>query len=453
MRRSSPRLTPAALAPALARRSLLTLLAGTVAGALVPGRLGLPARAAVASSDRKFLFVLARGGWDPTWVFAPEFDNSSVDMPGDDSEPATQSGHTWVSSASRPSVDALFTNYGSRICTINGLVVPSVAHEQCSRLLFTGGTSPGVDDFQTRLASGASSHLPLGNVIFSGPSYTSPGATGVVRLGRRGQLAALLDGSCTDDTFPSLHLPTPSAQGIEDSLVAARASRASRAALAPASRGEQQLISAAYVAALADAASISELSDLLAGTEDDPLAEMLAAGVLLGRGGARCVTLADDGDLDATWDQHSVIAQQSKNYECLFGNLLALLDSLAATPGQAGGADGGSLLDEVTVVVCSEMGRYPQLNSAGGKDHWPTTSLLLIGGGVRGGQGIGDYDGNMGGTPVVLSTGELDPDGVHGGVLIEPLHIGATLLAIAGMDPVEALGPGAEAIGGAIEGG
>lgn len=439
---------PSQVALGLTRRSLLPLLGGTIAGALVPGGFGRAARAGVGANDRKFLFVFARGGWDPTWVFAPEFQNSSVDMPDDDSESATLGGHTWVSSASRPSVDALFTNYGDRICTIDGLVVPSVAHELCSRLLFTGGAAVGVDDFPTRLAAGASSHLPLGHVVVSGPSYTSPDATGVVRLGRRGQLAALLDGSCTDGTFPTLHLPTQQAQGIEDALVTARAARAVRAASTPAGMGAQQRLTAAYAAAMADAASISELSDLLAVTADDPLAQMLAAGTLLGQGGARCVTLADDGDLDATWDQHANIGQQSRNYERLFGNLLALLDSLVATPG----ATGGTLLDEVTLVVCSEMGRYPQLNASGGKDHWTTTSLMLIGGGVRGGQAIGDYDSNMAGTPVVLSTGELDRDGSRGGVVVEPLHIGATLLTLAGMDPVEALGPGAEAIAGAIEG-
>jgi uncharacterized protein (DUF1501 family) len=99
------------------------------------------------------------------------------------------------------------------------------------------------------------------------------------------------------------------------------------------------------------------------------------------------------------------------------------------------------MLDDVTVVVCSEMGRFPSLNESQGKDHWMTTSMLLVGGGIRGGQTLGAYTENMSSTPVVPETGELDPDGKLGGVILGPSHVGATLMALAGMDPAEALGP------------
>jgi uncharacterized protein (DUF1501 family) len=54
-----------------------------------------------------------------------------------------------------------------------------------------------------------------------------------------------------------------------------------------------------------------------------------------------------------------------------------------------------SLLDQVLVLVAGEMGRTPRLNRHGGRDHWVQSwSGLVAGGGITGGQVIGETDGN-----------------------------------------------------------
>jgi hypothetical protein len=51
------------------------------------------------------------------------------------------------------------------------------------------------------------------------------------------------------------------------------------------------------------------------------------------------------------------------------------------------------LLDSTLVVAMGEFGRTPQLNSRGGRDHWPGVwSVLFAGGRVRGGQVVGASD-------------------------------------------------------------
>ena len=51
------------------------------------------------------------------------------------------------------------------------------------------------------------------------------------------------------------------------------------------------------------------------------------------------------------------------------------------------------LLAETLVVAMGEFGRTPKLNPQGGRDHWPRVfSVVLAGGGVRGGQVIGASD-------------------------------------------------------------
>jgi hypothetical protein len=51
------------------------------------------------------------------------------------------------------------------------------------------------------------------------------------------------------------------------------------------------------------------------------------------------------------------------------------------------------LLESTLVVAMGEFGRTPYLNHRGGRDHWPNVwSILLAGGGVKGGQVIGASD-------------------------------------------------------------
>ncbi len=93
---------------------------------------------------------------------------------------------------------------------------------------------------------------------------------------------------------------------------------------------------------------------------------------------------ADDGSLPARLDDYRRILCPMFDQA-----YTALLDDLA---------DRG-LLTSTLVVAMGEFGRTPHLNSHGGRDHWPGVwSILLAGGGIRGGQVIGSSD-NLGGEP------------------------------------------------------
>jgi hypothetical protein len=70
--------------------------------------------------------------------------------------------------------------------------------------------------------------------------------------------------------------------------------------------------------------------------------------------------------------------------------------------------DQRGLLDETLVVMMGEMGRTPQINAQGGRDHWSMAqSVLFAGGGVRGGQVIGATD-KTGSEPVTEPYGVED---------------------------------------------
>ena len=79
------------------------------------------------------------------------------------------------------------------------------------------------------------------------------------------------------------------------------------------------------------------------------------------------------------------------------------------------------MIDETLVLVITDFGRTPQINSSGGRDHWPNCfSVALAGGGVKGGQIIGESD----------ALGEFVKDRA-----ITPGDLSSTIYTLLGIDP------------------
>jgi len=103
-----------------------------------------------------------------------------------------------------------------------------------------------------------------------------------------------------------------------------------------------------------------------------------------------------------TWDTHK------DNFNSLKNRLVppmekayaALLDDLEER----------GLLDDTLVIWMGDFGRTPKINQDGGRDHWPGCySVVLAGGGVRGGQVIGSSD-KIGAAP---ETRPVTPGDLH----------------------------------------
>ncbi len=117
------------------------------------------------------------------------------------------------------------------------------------------------------------------------------------------------------------------------------------------------------------------------------------------------------------WDTHA------NNFKALEGELLPMLDqglsSLLEDLDQRG------LMDQTLVVVMGEFGRTPRINKDAGRDHWGLCqSVLLAGGGIRGGVVFGSSDR-------IAAYPATDP--------VDPVDIHATLLHCMGLDPEQAI--------------
>jgi hypothetical protein len=142
-----------------------------------------------------------------------------------------------------------------------------------------------------------------------------------------------------------------------------------------------------------------------------PFAQSCLLGRRLVEAGVPLVTVYSFGNRD--WDTHS------GNFPTLRDTLLpptdrglsALLEDLEAR----------GLLEETLVVWMSDMGRTPRINRDGGRDHWSfCSSLLLAGGGVRGGQVYGSSDRSA-------AYPSTNP--------VSPADIAATIYHCLGIDP------------------
>ncbi len=140
---------------------------------------------------------------------------------------------------------------------------------------------------------------------------------------------------------------------------------------------------------------------------DTPFGRACLAARRLTEVGVRCVEVTLDG-----WDSHV------NNFEIHRNRLKVLDPALSALIRDLRRRD---LLNQTVVVCGGEFGRSPKVNLAGGRDHWPIGfSMALAGGGIVGGQVIG----------------ETDPGGIKNPVQPQSIaDIHATILTAVGLDP------------------
>lgn len=116
---------------------------------------------------------------------------------------------------------------------------------------------------------------------------------------------------------------------------------------------------------------------------EDGFSQSCLLAIRLVEAGVRFVSLSLGG-----WDTHT------DNFSKLKDKLLPDLD--AGLSGLFNGLSQRGLLDSTSVMVTGEFGRTPKINSRsaeGGRDHYPRCMFMLMaGGGMQGGQVIGESD-------------------------------------------------------------
>jgi hypothetical protein len=397
------------------RRFLMSL------GALAAAR---PAWANLdTAAARNLVIVLAGGGWDTTYVFDPKPDSGAVDT-GVGDYAAFGSGSIWVHE-DRPSVTEFFDRYGSITAMINGLNVPSVAHGSCMQRVLSGFRDITRPDIGAIVGHELGLATPMPYLDVSGQARPGRLGADLGYMGTSNQLGGLVFRSHALKPVDRSTWKRHWASDVERDLVRAYVEQRSAGLGARVAHGENARRHASFVQGIDRSHQLLDFEDFFDAVPSgrDFADQAAVATRALSAGLCQTVILSGDG----SFDTHQNNVDQVGQYEATFAGVIALMESLEATPGRVA----STLLDESVVLICSEMGRTPRLNDDAGKDHWPFTSCLVAGAGIAGGQILGGTDETLAALPMDVATGQLDPSGT----LIQSEHLHAALLELFGVDP------------------
>jgi uncharacterized protein (DUF1501 family) len=400
------------------RRQFLTGAVITAAALATPSLL----RTAQASRPvRKLIMVIAGGGWDTSYAFDPKPGLATVDAPAGD---VALFGNTPIfSSPDRPGIDAFFGAYGAMTAVINGIDVRSIVHPNCMRRMITGGPDESMPDLGAISAWELGRDLPAPYLVLGTNGLPGSHAAISAQVGFTKQIKALLD---PKDAYavPAFQPDAADEQLISDYLQG-RVDRAVEGRIGAYNENQLHLLLGARASGEAFKSYSEQLGPrgITLSTRDQMViaADALANGVSF----SAAVT---DSPMPTGWDTHGDNTPQGQYQSDLMQAVLELADDLAIRPGSTAGS---KLLDETVVMVLSEMGRTPRLNESGGKDHWPITSALVFGAGVKGGRAYGATTDDVAGETIDLSTGEISASGDK--LLAD--NVVAGVLELVGVDP------------------
>lgn len=401
------------------RRELLAYAGAAGALSLLPAR--RRAHAETPANKRRLLMVLAQGGWDTTYALDPKAQSTRVDVPAG---AVRRFGELDVfTDASRPNVTTFFTKYAGVTAVVRGISVASVAHQECVKRMATGTRSEENPDMGAIVAHDNGNDRPLPYLILGDTAFAGSYAVSAGRVGATNQIVTLLDPA---QAYVSNGRTPMATSAAEDAILAKYANatadrlRATRGATgynrrrvddfaSSIARGEKLRTVRAGFGARGRTLSLVSQVDLALDALEQDISHAVMMNTRLG------------------WDTHDANTDQAGFHETTFAGLTRLLDELSVRPGLTAGT---KMIDDTVVVCFSEFSRTPKLNARMGKDHWPVTSAMVMGAGVRGGRAYGATTDSVEAATIDFATGARDPQGTT----LMSNHFVAGVLTAAGID-------------------
>jgi uncharacterized protein (DUF1501 family) len=413
------------------------LRSAAAAGLSIGIPFGLPVREAHAAgyTGPCFLFVHAQGGWDPRFLFDPTLEPSQNRLYSERREldgipyaaipldferlglPTDQALEMHVRSP-----EGFLTTHAKQLLVVNGIDTATNNHDAGQRAMASGHLPDGYPALASLIAAEYGGSMPM--AFLSGGGYDN--TNGLVPLSRITDPGTLARIARPNDINPDqaetehFHSPATMARILD-------AQRARTAALyeqqrLPRLRASIEALRAARETKDELGALLlqDELVSLPGGLGDlqqmERQAQLALTAFASGLSVCASVTL---GGFDTHGDHDRAQTRQ------LF-KLLGGVDFILSYAAQK------QLTSRLVVVVTSDFARGPEYNSSdagGGKDHWPISSALLIGAGIRGGRVVGATDAGQRPLKVDPSTLALSDSGV----VLSPAHLHRGLRKLAGI--------------------
>lgn len=402
----------------ISRRNAIKRLAQLTA---VTG-VGAPGLSKVFANPRELGFspyiltIHCDGGWDPTMVFDNKISSSLVTTEPGSTVSLGAGNLPYIANANRPSVSSFFNQYGSNATIINGITSNSLSHDQ-AKLYASASFSPETNrytDWLSFYATQLGSSLPLPHVVIDAPYLPGPYSNFTSYL--------------TDAMIAEYQTePLTGSSTLAETSLTSLTSYLQKAYVATLDNNIGTYLDSEKIQAITYSVIKEDYlkTALRSITLDNAKSTFSNHGKiainLFAKGYSQSVSL--QAGKPREWDTHrNHFTKQSTSFEMLFSGLLDILSE----------ADTLGILDKLTIVVKSEMGRAPKINSSeqNGKDHWAYTSSLLWGAGIAKAKVIGATDDSLIGYKINPIFGSYtDPDTTN----LNLNHIYAGLFSITGI--------------------
>lgn len=340
---------------------------------------------AVGYDGTYWIFMHAGGGWDPTHLCDPKGRanaNESNPMGRFLSGNIRTAGNIEYAPLGddMTALDNFFQNHYARLLVVNGMDTGTNGHDQGVRGTWSGRTAEGHPPIGALIAAAHGATLPMPFIGYGGYLDTQ-GVTNAVPLGDGGLLHNL--------AHPSRPEPRESEEnyfghpGIaslvqqEQTLRLVRLRNKQRLPRIWAGQNELMLARMGQD----DLKRVSEAlpDDFADGQLERQIQVALAA---YAAGLSVSVSVSSGG-----FDTHGNHDDQ---------HLPRLVNFVNAADFAVREAERMGIVDKVAIVMGSDFGRTPGYNSGNGKDHWPISSMMLMGPGIPGNRVIGGTDARHG---------------------------------------------------------
>jgi hypothetical protein len=417
------------------RRTFLWNAAAAGLSISVPLGFGTRRARAAAYDGPCFLFVHAQGGWDPRFLFDPTLvtdqnrlytqlgevagipcapiavDPARVGLPTD------QGVETYLRSP-----EEFLKTHAARLLVLNGVDTATNNHDSGTRAMASGQLSDGYPALASLIAAEYGGSMPM--AFLSGGGYDA--TNGLVPLSRITDPGTLARIARPNDINPD----QPDGEHYHSAATMKRILEMQRARTETLYQAQRLPRLRAAVDALRSARETKEelgglllqdeLVSLPGGLGDQQQMQRQAQLALsaFAAGLSVCASVLLGG-----FDTHG---DHDRSQTRQLWKLLGGIDYIVSYAAQKG------LTDRLVIFVTSDFARGPQYNGdneGSGKDHWPVSSALVMGPGIRGGRVIGATDDEQRPRKVDPSTLALD----DAGVVLTPGHLHLELRRLAGI--------------------
>ena len=384
----------------------------------------LPSQVQAASNYRGplWIFIHASGGWDPTSLCDPKANNLTAPQGGpmNSFSPAqvntvagTNISYANLTSNEGYSFSTFFEKYGQDLLVVNGIDAQTNGHSSGTRYVWSGNLSRQTPSMGALFASSLLAESPLALIHFGGYDFTG-GLVPATRLSNSGT-TSLIEKLAYPNKSGSSSFYSDDIFSYIKSSSENRTSSLSRSTSFSTTANELDNFSVSNI----QSEKLKYFHSFLTGTTPSGgMRERARLAMASYRAGLTSSLNLSIGGFD-THSNHEI------NHIRQLGRLLDGIDDIVAEATSQG------MKDSITIVVGSEFGRTRGYNNndVRGKDHWPVSSMMFMGAGIRGGRTIGATTDVHKVKSINPNTLELDPNGIN----MTPAHINKALRKLAGL--------------------